>query len=48
MGILPEILAIKDGYHQPPVPIREKGKPGGGEVIADSRTANCQPVWQSL
>jgi len=48
LGILPKILAIKDDYRLPPVPIRGKGKPVGGEVIADSRTANCQPVWQSL
>lgn len=48
LEILPDILVIKDSYRRPPVPTREKGKPSGREVIADSRTANCQPVWQSL
>ncbi len=48
LGILPEILAIREAYNRPPVPIREKGKSRDGVVIADSRTANCQPVWQSL
>jgi len=44
LKILPDILAIKDNYCRPPVPIREKGIPRSGVVIADSRTANCQPV----
>jgi len=48
LRILPEILAIKEDYCRPPVPLREKGKQGGGVVIADSRTSNCQPVWQLL
>jgi len=48
LGILPDILAVKEGYSRPPVPVRERGKPRSGVVIADSRTANCQPVWQLL
>jgi len=48
LSILPEILVIKDSYRLPPVPVREKGKPHGGEVIVESEAVSCQPVWQSL
>jgi len=48
LRVLPDILAIKNDYCRPPVPVREKCQRGGGVVIADSRTANCQPVWQSF
>jgi len=48
LKILPDILAIKDDYCRPPVPIRKKGIPRSGVVIDDSRAANCQPVWQLL
>jgi len=48
LRILPEILAIKEGYRQPSVPIRKKGMPRKEEVDAESQTANCESVWQSL
>ena len=48
LRILPDILAIKERYHRPILPARQTSKKALGEVISDSRTANCPPVCCSI
>ena len=44
LKILPDVVAIKESYSRPPLPVRQNSRESHPEVIADSRTANCPPV----